>query len=84
MLKEPPIVVANPVHELSRSQEFKSTEMWPYVELPMPPEITIDSSKFMKEKMPSPKPKIVVAKPMEEGAMEEQPVKEELQQVRIF
>jgi hypothetical protein len=38
----------------------------------------------MKEKMPSPKPKIVIAKPMEEEAMEEQPVMEELQQVRIF
>jgi hypothetical protein len=32
MLKEPPIVVAIPVHELARSPEFKSTEMWPYVE----------------------------------------------------
>jgi hypothetical protein len=74
MLKEPPIVVAIPVHEMQRSPEFKSTEMWPYVELPIPPEITIDSSKSMNEKMPSPKPKIEVAKPMEEEAMEEQPV----------
>jgi hypothetical protein len=42
--------------------------MWPYKNLPMPAEIGIDLSKSMKEKMPSPKPKIVVTKSMEEWA----------------
>jgi hypothetical protein len=35
MFKEPPIVDGIPVHELSRSPKFKSTEMWPYVDLSM-------------------------------------------------
>jgi hypothetical protein len=64
MLKEAPIVAVIPVHELSRSCEFKSIEMWSYVNLPIPVEIAIDLPKSMKEKMPSPKPKIVVAKPI--------------------
>jgi hypothetical protein len=83
MLKETPIVAAIPVHELSRSMEFKSTEMWPYVNLPVPIEIAIDLPSSMKEKIPSPKPKIVIAKPMEEAPLEGPPTMKNEQKVQV-
>jgi hypothetical protein len=46
----------------------------------MPPEISIDLPKYVKEKISSRKPIIVLAKPMEEEVMKEQPIMEELQQ----
>jgi hypothetical protein len=43
--------------------------MWNPKNLTMPLEIVIVLQKVMKEKMPSPKPKIVVAKQMEKRYM---------------
>jgi hypothetical protein len=69
---------------LSTHEEIKIPslfiEMWPYVNLSMPVEIFIDLPKSMKEKMPSPKPKIVVAKPIEEETLEEHSPMEKFEQ----